>query len=613
MQRFNALGGFLGAWLVVVAGGLASACSSDAFDSDCASTGTCPGTGGAAGDGSSGDSGGGGAAGDASTGSDSDATVPDGSDAAKDGDASVDSDASVDAEAGDAQSEEAASPQPNGAACASDATCASQHCVDGRCCGDACTGTCMRCDVQGFEGTCTAVGKGHDPDQECLGTGSANGPCIGACDGQGACSFPATTVSCGASSCTSGTQTDARCSGDGACKDVETSCGLFACGASECKATCASAGDCAPNAFCSQGSCVAKLDLGSACTGTDQCGSGHCVDGVCCDSGCSGQCMRCNLNVQGHCQAIASGSDPDSECLGSGSPGGACIGTCDGAGACKFPPATQSCGTATCSAGTETDPLCSGNGACVPVQKSCGAYACSGASCGTSCGSDASCAGSAFCAGAVCQAKKANGASCGGDNQCTSGHCVGGTCCGTACAAPNSCDTGTCLCNGTTCSNGHQCTVWYLDQDDDTYPASSQYNKTACNDQKPPSVNSHNYYDSATTANLDCYDSNKLAFPGQVKFFPTNRGDGSFDYDCDGQETKQYPNVNGSTCACQKCDATNIYRAIFGSCPGTHDGYTGFIACGQSATLQSCTDTNPDLYGCSAAVTTTPSTPQPCR
>ncbi len=35
------------------------------------------------------------------------------------------------------------------------------------------------------------------------------------------------------------------------------------------------------------------------------------------------------------------------------------------------------------------------------------------------------------------------------------------------------------------------------------------------------------------TANLDCFDGNANAHPGQTQYFETDRGDGSFDYDCD--------------------------------------------------------------------------------
>ena len=40
--------------------------------------------------------------------------------------------------------------------------------------------------------------------------------------------------------------------------------------------------------------------------------------------------------------------------------------------------------------------------------------------------------------------------------------------------------------------------------------------------------------------NSDCYDGNKLANPNQTKFFATDRGDDSFDYNCDGEPTREF-------------------------------------------------------------------------
>jgi hypothetical protein len=34
----------------------------------------------------------------------------------------------------------------------------------------------------------------------------------------------------------------------------------------------------------------------------------------------------------------------------------------------------------------------------------------------------------------------------------------------------------------------------------------------------------------------DCYDGNADAYPGAVRYFAVDRGDGSYDYDCDGDE-----------------------------------------------------------------------------
>lgn len=41
----------------------------------------------------------------------------------------------------------------------------------------------------------------------------------------------------------------------------------------------------------------------------------------------------------------------------------------------------------------------------------------------------------------------------------------------------------------------------------------------------------------------DCYDGNADARPGQTAFFAVDRGDGSFDYDCDGAEELWRPSL----------------------------------------------------------------------
>lgn len=38
----------------------------------------------------------------------------------------------------------------------------------------------------------------------------------------------------------------------------------------------------------------------------------------------------------------------------------------------------------------------------------------------------------------------------------------------------------------------------------------------------------------------DCYDGNRHARPGQRGYFAEHRGDGSFDYDCDGKATRRF-------------------------------------------------------------------------
>jgi len=68
---------------------------------------------------------------------------------------------------------------------------------------------------------------------------------------------------------------------------------------------------------------------------------------------------------------------------------------------------------------------------------------------------------------------------------------------------------------------------WFLDLDRDGYGDKTKVRRSST---QPP----------GHVANaLDCYDQNPEAHPGQDRFFPQHRGDGSFDYDCDGRVTKR--------------------------------------------------------------------------
>jgi hypothetical protein len=59
----------------------------------------------------------------------------------------------------------------------------------------------------------------------------------------------------------------------------------------------------------------------------------------------------------------------------------------------------------------------------------------------------------------------------------------------------------------------------------------------------------------------DCYDNHNGAFPGSGLYYDRDRGDGSFDYDCDGVETQQenlQPNGCSTTCAAAQPCATSL-------------------------------------------------------
>lgn len=63
----------------------------------------------------------------------------------------------------------------------------------------------------------------------------------------------------------------------------------------------------------------------------------------------------------------------------------------------------------------------------------------------------------------------------------------------------------------------------------------------------------------------DCYDNNANAHPGQTSYFSTDRGDGSYDYNCDGSQTKHDPIL---------CDSLNFgWSSIEGVIPSC--GATG--------------------------------------
>lgn len=128
--------------------------------------------------------------------------------------------------------------------------------------------------------------------------------------------------------------------------------------------------------------------------------------------------------------------------------------------------------------------------------------------------------------------------------------------------------------------------IYYLDGDGDGYGV-PQSTVNACS---PPQ--------GYATNNTDCYDGNAAAHPGATDFHPTHRGDGSFDYDCDTKETKQY---------------TGNYTCTGGCWGGSSDGWASGSApaCGVPANLST---------GCDGIITwpfcrahNTSSTPQGCR
>lgn len=153
----------------------------------------------------------------------------------------------------------------------------------------------------------------------------------------------------------------------------------------------------------------------TACTVANDCANGLCVDGYCCDTPCGGACDACNLpGLQGTCRPLGAGS--------TGAPACASPYRCDGAGA----------------------------------------------TCPTSCASDAACATGFTCA-ADKTCKKQRGQDCSSGTECATGACADGVCCDTSCTgACDACNIpaskGTCTLLGVgaagspACAGGLACT-----------------------------------------------------------------------------------------------------------------------------------------------------------
>ncbi|GEM_PF-2604883 len=156
--------------------------------------------------------------------------------------------------------------------------------------------------------------------------------------------------------------------------------------------------------------------------------------------------------------------------------------------------------------------------------------------------------------------------------------------------SPTTCtsETQNCLASGSfsgsyaaTSCTGQTPTTWYRDADGDTYGNPNPLlTISACGQPAGGYV----------ANNTDCYDSNANAYPGSTFASTVNRGDGSFDYNCDGFDDKITPLYGNGDCinvadtSCTACAAGHCQQRTqgwrvdvpVGGCP-----VAGNPSCGQ--------------------------------
>jgi len=293
------------------------------------------------------------------------------------------------------------------------------------------------------------------------------------------------------------------------------------------------------------GGCGKLCDLPNA---TETCVGGHCTFGAC-ESG----AKDCDNNPDNGCEPL----DTAEHC-----------GSCQND--CRLPNMNVACNAGKCqNLGCQTGyDECDGNSAdgCEALDSltNCGA-------CGHAC---APAHGTGSCSGGVCQISTCDNLYKNCDGSITTGcetsletlsdcgdckqvcdftnaseSCSGGVC------KLTSCDQGY-----IDCGSGSGCVVppvWYRDVDGDGWGVDTD-TKTGCS--KP-----YGYVDKSG----DCDDGNGTINPG-AGFHTIPLPGGSFDYNCDGQETKQYPNkFSCSVTANKNCSSVDGWYSSAPACGGS--------------------------------------------
>ena len=123
--------------------------------------------------------------------------------------------------------------------------------------------------------------------------------------------------------------------------------------------------------------------------------------------------------------------------------------------------------------------------------------------------------------------------------------------------------------------NASGCDAYYKDDDADGYGEEGSSSRCYC---EPTG-------DYTAANNDDCYDTNANANPAATAYYTVDRGDNSYDYNCDGSESKRYTSNYTCTGAVYVCiDST----AGWGTSTDPNCGSTANWRSGCSATLTSC-------------------------
>lgn len=143
----------------------------------------------------------------------------------------------------------------------------------------------------------------------------------------------------------------------------------------------------------------------------------------------------------------------------------------------------------------------------------------------------------------------------------------------------------TAVVSGTMSSSTSTC---YTDNDNDGQRPAGYSTKVVCSTFCPSG------WEKNDTTNVDCYDSNSNVYVGQTTLFSTNRGDGSFDYNCDGSSKGGSGEVGGATTTSFNPSLCSVGGTGYWDCSsipcscvqftdwrcGGSDGGSYFIACG---------------------------------